>query len=111
MKQPKIVVTPFHPEVTGSCFSINRYYDGITKTTLLDCGLFQEAKFEYLNQVLDVVPSNVDAIIVSHAHIDHIGKLPFLVASGFKGPIIGTEETGNIMDLSLKDSYSIMKRN
>ncbi|MGB1243699.1 MAG: MBL fold metallo-hydrolase, partial [Chitinophagales bacterium] len=72
--------------VTGSShlLTLNNGY-----TILLDCGLYQgiEDKFEDFNESWQFKPSEIDCVILSHAHIDHSGRLPKLVKDGFSGEI------------------------
>jgi metallo-beta-lactamase family protein len=76
---------------------------------LLDCGLFQGrrklTRERNLNFPFD--PSSIDAVILSHAHIDHSGNLPNLVRQGFQGPIYTTHATAHLTDIMLKDSGHI----
>lgn len=91
-------------EVTGSCTLIE--VNG--KRILVDCGMEQgEDIFE--NIEIPVAPNEIDAIVVTHAHIDHTGKLPFLVANGFKGPIYSTEATRQLCGIMLLDSAHIQE--
>jgi len=73
---------------------------------LLDCGLFQGLKAlrERNWTSLPVKPSEIDAVVLSHAHIDHSGYLPRLVRDGFDGPIYCTTATGALLTFLLKDS-------
>lgn len=73
---------------------------------LIDCGLFQGQKnLRELNwQSLPVAPPSIDAVILTHAHLDHCGYLPRLVREGFTGPIISTEATRDVAKLILRDS-------
>ena len=75
-------------QVTGSMHLL----EAAGARILLDAGLFQGRRTQTneLNRKLPVDPRIVDAIIVSHAHIDHTGRLPYLVAEGFHGPIYAT---------------------
>ena len=76
---------------------------------LLECGLFQGKRAETYDYNLnfDFDPKSVDAVILSHAHIDHSGNLPNLVKSGFRGPIYSTDATRDLADVMLKDSGHI----
>ena len=95
-------------EVTGSCHIIR--HEG--KTLLLDCGLFQGKRSESRskNEVLPVPAAEIDAIVLSHAHIDHAGRLPFLVARGFSGSIWCTAATRDLSALMLADSAHIQEQ-
>ncbi len=78
---------------------------------LLDCGLFQGMGQETLelNSHFGFEPSEVDAVIISHAHIDHIGLLPRLVKQGYKGKIYCTPQTKELAELLLLDSAHIQE--
>jgi metallo-beta-lactamase family protein len=76
---------------------------------LLECGLFQGKRkktYEY-NLNFDFDPAGLDAVILSHAHIDHSGNLPNLVKKGYKGKIYATDATRDLADIMLKDSGHI----
>lgn len=81
------------------------------KKVLLDCGMFQGMGKETLklNAEWGFEPTEVDYVIISHAHIDHIGLLPKLVKDGFKGRIFSTPPTKELMELLLKDSAYIQE--
>ena len=91
-------------EVTGSCHVIE--VNG--KYIMLDCGM-EQGKNVYVNEDLPVAPSKIDAVILSHAHIDHSGLLPKLVKDGFAGRIWCTEATCQLCDVMLKDSAHIQE--
>ncbi len=93
-------------EVTGSCYLIQTDETRI----LVDCGMFQGGAFcEAKNaKAFDFDPSTIDAVVITHAHLDHTGRLPRLVKEGFKGPIYLTPPTGDLAKLVLKDAYQIM---
>ena len=95
-------------EVTGSCHIVR--HGG--KTMLLDCGLFQgrRALSRAKNERLPLAIGEIDAIVLSHAHIDHAGRLPFLVAQGYDGPIWTTPATRDLCALMLADSAHIQEK-
>ena len=79
---------------------------------LLDCGLYQGRREESnrLNSTLPFPPSEINAVILSHAHLDHCGTLPILVKNGFKGKIYCTPATAEIAKYILLDSAEIQKQ-
>ena len=93
--------------VTGSqhLLNINGY------NLLLDCGLFQGRRRESYkrNQNFPYDPSEIDAVILSHAHIDHSGNLPNLIKNGYHGPIYTTNATAHLANLMLMDSGHIQE--
>ena len=94
-------------EVTGSMHLVE--VDG--HTIALDCGLFQgkRKESEAKNRSFPCDPSKIDAVILSHAHIDHCGRLPRLVQQGFSGPIFTTPPTRDLVELMLADSAHIQE--
>lgn len=94
--------------VTGSMHELT--VDG--QRVLLDCGLFQGRRKESRerNSHLPFPGDAVDAVVLSHAHIDHSGNLPSLVKSGFSGPIYATPATVDLCDAMLKDSGHIHEK-
>lgn len=95
-------------EVTGSCHIV-RIGD---KRIMLDCGLFQGRRRETQakNLRLPAPVSEIDAIVLSHAHIDHSGRLPFLVREGFSGTIWCTSATRDLTAVMLADSAHIQEK-
>jgi len=94
--------------VTGSKFLVR---SGRTRI-LVDCGLFQGYKQLRLRNraPLPVKPADIDAVILTHAHIDHSGYLPRLVADGFTGPVYATEATRDLCDILLPDSAYLQEK-
>ncbi len=76
---------------------------------LLDCGLYQGKDAYEVNQKFDFDPSEIDAVILSHAHIDHCGNLPNLVKQGFHGPIYTTEVSKELAEVLMADSGKIQE--
>ena len=78
---------------------------------LLDCGLYQGKRQESYarNQNFAFDPPDLDAVILSHAHIDHSGNLPNLVKKGYAGPIYTTSATAELADVMLRDSGHIQE--
>ena len=95
-------------EVTGSCHILRVG----TRTVLLDCGLFQGRRSESRekNAKLPLPVDDIDAVVLSHAHIDHAGRLPFLVAQGYKNTIWATSATRDLCALMLADSAHIQEK-
>ncbi|MCA9085395.1 MAG: MBL fold metallo-hydrolase [Planctomycetaceae bacterium] len=94
-------------EVTGSQHLI----ETDSRRILLDCGLFQgsDEVTRPRNQTFHCHPRKLDAVILSHAHIDHCGNLPGLVRAGFRNPIYCTQPTADIASLMLRDSAKIQR--
>ena len=94
--------------VTGSCHLIRTDKHQI----LLDCGQFQGGKVEEQKNFDDFPfnPAEIDCMILSHAHIDHCGRIPLLVKRGFKGEIYCTDATADLLEVMLKDSGYIHEK-
>ncbi len=82
------------------------------KQLLLDCGLYQGARKEAyeINKTFEFSPRKVDAMLLSHAHIDHVGNLPNLVKSGYEGPVYATHATAHLADAMMRDSAKIQEQ-
>jgi len=89
--------------VTGSMHLVDA---GNGKLVLLDCGMIQGSReAEALNlAAFPFDPATIDALVISHAHIDHIGRVPLLVKRGYKGPIFAQAATADLMPIMLLDS-------
>ena len=91
-------------EVTGSCTLLeinNRYY-------LVDCGM-EQGKDVFQNISLPIPSNQIDAVFLTHAHIDHSGMLPRLYKEGFKGNIYATDVTCDLCNIMLRDSAHIQE--
>jgi len=95
--------------VTGSCHLLT-LDDG--RKVLFDCGLYQgyDLDMKNFNKTWTFCPSDVDFLILSHAHIDHSGRIPKLVKDGFKGPILCTYATRDLAMIMLMDSAFIQEK-
>ena len=91
-------------EVTGSC----HYLEACGKHILIDYGMEQGGNV-YENAELPIPPSDIDYILVTHAHIDHTGHLPLIYSRGFKGQIFATQATCDLCNIMLKDSAHIQE--
>jgi metallo-beta-lactamase family protein len=95
-------------EVTGACYLLETGREKF----LIDCGLFQGARaFEELNfKNFTFVPAEIDALFVTHGHLDHVGRIPKLVREGFAGKIYSTASTRDLARLILEDAFSLASR-
>lgn len=93
--------------VTGANFML----DTGSQAILVDCGLVQGDRFAQAVNAdpFEYNPSDVDALIVTHAHADHIGRIPKLVREGFSGVIYSTEPTRDFANIMLRDALKVMK--
>jgi metallo-beta-lactamase family protein len=98
--------------VTGSCHEL-RLSDqrpGGLKSAgiLIDCGLFQgKDQEEHPDLKIDFPLAHIKALIVTHVHIDHVGRIPYLLAAGFKGPIFCSEPSALLLPLVLEDAVKV----
>ena len=95
-------------DVTGSAYHV------VTKNAsiLVDCGFFQGRKEESAKnrRKVELEGGRVDAVLLTHGHLDHIGRLPLLTRKGYQGPVYATRPTIDIATLILKDSLSLQKQ-
>jgi metallo-beta-lactamase family protein len=93
-------------EVTGSCSLVR----AARAEVIVDCGLFQGGrKVEALNRAALAFRRAPDAVLLTHAHLDHVGRLPLLVRSGWHGPVYATPATRAMAELVLRDSARIQQ--
>ena len=90
--------------VTGSCHQLT--IDD-TNSILVDCGLFQGPDSTDAHLAIEFDISTVKALIVTHCHIDHVGRIPYLLVAGFRGPIFATEATARLLPLVIEDALKI----
>ncbi|GGC06789.1 MBL fold hydrolase [Marinobacterium zhoushanense] len=96
--------------VTGSCHQL---HIDERQSLLIDCGLFQGAEVsgtKHENGDPQAIPFSTDgirALIATHVHIDHVGRIPWLLAAGFKGPIICSEPSAKLLPLVLEDAFKL----
>ncbi len=96
-------------EVTGSCHLLESPAIG---RVLLDCGMHQggDAVERIQDEVFPFDPASIDAVILSHAHLDHSGLLPKLYHEGFRGPVLCTTATAHLLEVMLHDSVGLYLR-
>jgi metallo-beta-lactamase family protein len=108
----KIIPHGAAQEVTGSCHEIQVETASGPKRILLDCGLFQGRRIEAAakNVEFPFDPVDIDALVLSHAHGDHVARIPLLYKKGFKGPVLCTFATRDLADVMLQDSGYIQEK-
>ena len=93
--------------VTGSCHQL---FSANGDSILIDCGMFQGAEASHLeggSLSIDFPLKGVKALLVTHCHIDHVGRIPYLLAAGFSGPIYATEATARLLPLVIEDAIKV----
>ena len=109
MEYPHISHHGAQDGVTGSCHQLH-----ITQhsSVLVDCGLFQGADASPLgaradHQLIEFSLEGIRALIVTHVHADHVGRIPYLLAAGFKGPILCSEPSAKLLPIVLEDAFKL----
>ncbi|MBS6783021.1 MAG: MBL fold metallo-hydrolase [Subdoligranulum variabile] len=92
-------------EVTGSCTQL----EAAGHRILIDCGM-EQGRDVYENAELPYAPGTYEALLLTHAHIDHSGRIPYLYKNGYRGPIYTTEATRDLCGIMLEDSAHIQEQ-
>ncbi|MEO8269278.1 MAG: MBL fold metallo-hydrolase [Aureliella sp.] len=97
-----------HGAITGVTGSCHQLFIGPTRSLLVDCGMFQGADAKDRDQEKFEFPlEGVSGLIVTHVHLDHVGRIPYLIAAGFNGPIYCTPPTAKLLPLMLEDAVRV----
>lgn len=105
-------LSAYNDGVTGSRdVVVFEFPDGTAKRILVDCGYFQEIKYRYLNYVDDMNPENIDAMIITHNHVDHTGLIPKFVHNGYRNKIYMTQITQELCPAFLQDCCQQQEEN
>ena len=92
-------------EVTGSCTLL----EAAGHILMIDCGM-EQGKDVYQNVEWPIAPARLDALLLTHAHIDHSGRVPYLYKNGYRGPIYATDATTDLCGIMLQDSAHIQEQ-
>lgn len=104
--------------VTGSCHQLSL---ASGYSVLIDCGLFQGGEAhddlsdyssssqnkQLAQKQIDLSLEGIKALVVTHCHIDHVDRIPYLLAAGFSGPIYATEATAHLLPLVIEDAIKV----
>nr|WP_288466949.1 MBL fold metallo-hydrolase [uncultured Pseudomonas sp.] len=109
MEYPHITHHGAQDGVTGSCHQLHLTQHS---SVLIDCGLFQGADASPLgaradHQLIEFPLDGIRALIVTHVHADHVGRIPYLLAAGFKGPILCSEPSAKLLPIVLEDAFKL----
>ncbi len=106
MKHTKLVHHGAREGVTGSCHQL---WMDEANSVLIDCGQFQGEDDEQHDDelALDFPIEGIKALIVTHVHIDHVGRIPNLLAAGFNGPILCSEPSAELLPIVLEDAFRL----
>nr|WP_059391704.1 MBL fold metallo-hydrolase [Pseudomonas toyotomiensis] len=110
MRYPSIVHHGAVTGVTGSCHQLQMDDE---HAPLIDCGLFQGAETSPEGRAgagklaIDFSLDGIKALVATHVHIDHVGRIPYLLAAGFKGPILCSEPSAKLLPIVLEDAFKL----
>jgi metallo-beta-lactamase family protein len=108
----KIIPHGAAQEVTGTCHELQFESSTGLKRVLLDCGLFQGRRRETVlkNSTFTFKATDITAVVLSHAHMDHAGRIPLLYKRGYRGPVFCTYATKDLSEVMLKDAGYIQEK-
>lgn len=102
-------IMAYHAEVTGSCFlCVLKLPNRESVKFVIDCGLFQEKEYDSLNYELPFESDEISFVLVTHNHVDHIGRLPLLFKKGYSGSVYCSTQTKILLPLALNDSQKVL---
>ncbi|MCJ0877534.1 MBL fold metallo-hydrolase [Pseudomonas sp. JI-2] len=110
MRYPAIEHHGSHDGVTGSCHQVHMDAES---SLLIDCGLFQGSETSASGRAgarqsaIEFSHATVQALVITHVHIDHVGRIPYLLAAGFKGPIYCSEPSAKLLPIVLEDAFKL----
>lgn len=110
MRYPSIIHHGAVTGVTGSCHQLQM---GDERALLIDCGLFQGAETSPGERAgaerlaIEFPLLGIQALVATHAHIDHVGRIPYLLAAGFKGTILCSEPSAKLLSIVLEDAFKL----
>lgn len=105
-----VEIKGYHENVTGSCIeNIITWPNGEKFYFLIDYGMYQEKEYEELSYNEEIDPQEVDALLLTHNHLDHNGAIPILVKKGYSSEIYTSLPTSHLLEISYRDSLNIFK--
>lgn len=104
MCYPRITHHGAADTVTGSCHQLHLFDNA---SLLVDCGLFQGERTSNTSPRIDFPLAGIHALVLTHVHIDHVGRLPHLLAAGFRGSILCSEASAELLPLVLDDTLRL----
>lgn len=111
MPKPYTDIRGYHKGVTGTCIrNTTHFSDGEKFRFLVDYGMYQGEGHHGIEYNDSVSPEKIDAILLTHTHLDHDGALPIFVRKGYDKKIYMSDGSASVIDIGLTDSFNIMKR-